>query len=149
VASNGSYYAVITIEKTEGMYEGFSATATIVKEQVTDVITIPLAAVQQQGGELFVYTTASEDGELGSPSVIETGLSNESTVEVLSGLSEGSTVYYQQQITTGAASTTTNIFGGSGSSAGMPSFGGGSSSGRPSAPSGGPSGSFGGGPPSG
>jgi HlyD family secretion protein len=125
--SDGNYYAVIIIPKTESMYVGFSATATIIKEQVSDVVTIPLAAVQQQGDELFVYTTATEDGVLGGQTTIETGLSDESIVEVTSGLTTGTTVYYRQQITTGTASTgntSTGGFGGMGGG-GMPDFGGG------------------------
>jgi HlyD family secretion protein len=125
--SDSSYYAVITIPKTESMYVGFSATATIIKEQANDVVTIPLAAVQQQGDELFVYTTATEDGVLGGETAIETGLSDESIVEVTSGLTAGTTVYYRQQITTGTAATgnaTTGSFGGMGGG-GMPDFGGG------------------------
>jgi HlyD family secretion protein len=58
-----------------------------------------------------VYTSATEDGELGGETVIETGLSDENTVEVLSGLSEGVTVYYQRQVTSSAASTGTSGFG--------------------------------------
>jgi hypothetical protein len=125
-SSSGSYYAEITLTKSEGMYVGFSATATIIKEQVTDVVTIPLAAVNQQGADLFVYTTATEDGELGGRIVIETGLSDEDTVEVISGIAVGTTVYYQQQIATGSASNgsnTNNGFGGMGGE--MPNFGGG------------------------
>jgi multidrug efflux pump subunit AcrA (membrane-fusion protein) len=110
-SSGGSYYAVIAIPKTEGMYAGFSATATIVKEQATDAVLIPLDAVQQSGEELFVYTTASEDGELGGEVAIETGLSDEDAVEVTSGLDEGTTVYYQQRVTSSAASTGTDSFG--------------------------------------
>jgi multidrug efflux pump subunit AcrA (membrane-fusion protein) len=137
--TSGSYYAVITIPKVEDMYAGFSATATIVKEQATNAVIIPLDAVQQRGTELFVYTTATEDGELGGETLIETGLSDESTVEVISGLSEGTTVYYQQRVTTAAASTGTSGFGqnqggreggfssggGLGGGGQMPNFGGG------------------------
>jgi multidrug efflux pump subunit AcrA (membrane-fusion protein) len=117
--SDGSYYAVVTIPKAEGMYAGFSATATIVKEQASGAITIPLEAVQQRGSELFVYTSATDDGELGGETLIETGLSNENTVEVTSGLSEGMTVYYQQQLTNAAASTDANSFGGGQGQGGM------------------------------
>jgi multidrug efflux pump subunit AcrA (membrane-fusion protein) len=122
--SSGSYYAVITIPRTRDMYAGFSATATIVKEQATDVVIIPLDAVQQRGSELFVYTSATETGELGGETIIETGLSDESTVEVISGLSEGVTVYYQQRVTTSVANTGTDSLGGLGGGFGNRSDGG-------------------------
>jgi multidrug efflux pump subunit AcrA (membrane-fusion protein) len=122
--NNGEYYAVITIPRTEDMYAGFSATSAIVKEQATDVVIVPLDAVQQRGSELFVYTSATEAGELGGETIIETGLSDEGTVEVISGLSEGVTVYYQQRVTTSVANTGTDSFGGLGGGFGNRSGGG-------------------------
>jgi multidrug efflux pump subunit AcrA (membrane-fusion protein) len=119
-SSDGSYYAIVSFPRAEGMFSGFSATVTIVKEEASSVIIIPLDAVQQRGSELFVYTEAAEDGTLSGELTITTGLSDESRVEVTSGLNEGDTVYYQQQITSSAASTgSTNSFGQGGQ---MPSF---------------------------
>ncbi|MDR1358574.1 MAG: hypothetical protein LBJ48_04390 [Coriobacteriales bacterium] len=120
--SGGSYYAIVTIPRAEGMYVGFSATATIIKEQATGVVLIPLDAVQQRGEEVFVYTTATDDGELGGETPIETGLSDEDTVEVLSGLDEGTTVYYRQQITSSSASTDSGGFGNMGNRDGGQTF---------------------------
>ncbi|MDR1088731.1 MAG: efflux RND transporter periplasmic adaptor subunit [Coriobacteriales bacterium] len=120
--SGTSYYAVITIPRTEGMYVGFSATATIIKEQATGVVLIPLDAVQQRGDEVFVYTTVTDDGELGGETPLETGLSDENTVEVLNGLDEGTTVYYRQQISSSAASTDSGGFGNMGNRGGGQTF---------------------------
>jgi multidrug efflux pump subunit AcrA (membrane-fusion protein) len=95
-SSGGSYPATIVIEKVDGMYAGMSATATIIKEKRADVLTVPLAAVQEYGDQLYVYTAEEDDGTLGGATEIETGLSDGANTEVTSGLSEGQTVYYMQ-----------------------------------------------------
>jgi multidrug efflux pump subunit AcrA (membrane-fusion protein) len=89
-----NYTAVVTIDKDAAMLEGMSATVTIIKEKKSNVLTIPLEAVQEYGDSVFVYTSADEEGTLGGQVEIETGLSNGTTVEVVSGLTEGQTVYY-------------------------------------------------------
>jgi multidrug efflux pump subunit AcrA (membrane-fusion protein) len=89
------YSAVIEIERSDAMKEGMSATATITKEKREGVITIPLDAVQEFGDRIFVYMGI--DGERGIPAKekdIETGLSDGTNVEVVSGLSAGDIVYY-------------------------------------------------------
>jgi multidrug efflux pump subunit AcrA (membrane-fusion protein) len=89
------YTATIEIERSDAMKAGLSATATITKEKREGVVTIPLAAVQEFGDRVFVYT--SLDGDTGAPAgeqEIETGLSDGTNVEVVSGLNEGDTVYY-------------------------------------------------------
>ncbi|MDR1495772.1 MAG: efflux RND transporter periplasmic adaptor subunit [Clostridiales Family XIII bacterium] len=89
------YGAVIEIERTDAMKEGMSATATITKEKREGVITIPLDAVQEFGERIFVYTAV--DGESGVPTgeqAVETGLSDGTKVEIVSGLNEGDAVYY-------------------------------------------------------
>jgi multidrug efflux pump subunit AcrA (membrane-fusion protein) len=89
------YTATIEIERSDAMKSGLSATATITKEKREGVVTIPLDAVQEFGDRVFVYT--SLDGDTGAPTgeqEIETGLSDGTNVEVVSGLNEGDTVYY-------------------------------------------------------
>ena len=96
-SSVASFSAVITLEKAEGMKIGMSATATIIKEQKSDVLRIPLAAMQQYGDIVYVYTALDESGNPSNEVVIETGLSDGAYVEVTSGLSVGATVYYVLQ----------------------------------------------------
>jgi multidrug efflux pump subunit AcrA (membrane-fusion protein) len=95
--SVASYPAIVTFERTESVLVGMSATATIVKEQKDNVLTVPLVAVQEYGESVYVYTTVDEQGVLGGETLIETGLSDGSNVEIVSGLAEGATVYYRQQ----------------------------------------------------
>jgi multidrug efflux pump subunit AcrA (membrane-fusion protein) len=94
---NASYPVTVSFERPEGCLAGMSATATIVKERKDDVLLIPLAAVQEYGDSVYVYTSVDEAGNLGGETLIETGLSDGTTAEVTSGLAEGTTVYYRQQ----------------------------------------------------
>ena len=88
------YTAVITIERTDEMLLGMSASATITIDEATDAVLIPVSALQESGSTTFVYTEVDEDGNLGGEVEVETGLSDGDEVEILSGLSEGDVVYY-------------------------------------------------------
>jgi multidrug efflux pump subunit AcrA (membrane-fusion protein) len=99
-----TYSAVVSFERGEGILSGMSATATIVKEKKDDVVTIPLLAVQEYGSTQYVYTSVDEQGNLGGETPIETGLSDGTNVEILSGLEPGATVYYRQ-----SASSSSNM----------------------------------------
>ncbi len=94
-SGGSSKYAVeITLPKDEQMKIGMSATAVITTSEASDILTLPMNALQQRGNETFVYTQQDEEGNLSGEVAVETGLSNSSTVEIKSGLSEGDTVYY-------------------------------------------------------
>jgi len=94
--SGGStkYTATCQIDKTSKMLVGMSATAVIDVKSAENVLTIPLSAVQEQNGKSYVYTT-NKDGKLGGRKTVKTGVSDDSTVEITDGLSEGDTVYYK------------------------------------------------------
>lgn len=96
--TNGSstYAVEITLGKEEGMKVGMSASTTINIEEVTDVVTIPVIALQESHGSSFVYTEKDDQGNLSGEVEVETGLSDGGTVEIKSGLSKGDTVYYQK-----------------------------------------------------
>lgn len=91
---NVKYPVTITIDKTEDMKSGMTASAVINIEEASDVIVIPSAAINEKGGKTFVYTENKND-ELSGEVEITTGLSNGNMVEVTDGLSEGTTVYYE------------------------------------------------------
>ena len=122
-SSNGvtQYTATVQLEKAEGMLAGMSASASITIESVDNALIIPLDALRQTSSTAYVYTSYDEStGELGGMVEVQTGISNSSYVEIVSGLSEGDTVYYQQKQSSG--------FGGFNMPGG---FGGGSGSGFP------------------
>ena len=97
-SSSGSsvkYEVEITIDKTDAMLSGMSASATIYIDKVENAVTIPSAAVQEKGGKAYVYTQKDSDGNLGGETEVTTGLSDGNQVEITDGLSEGDTVYYE------------------------------------------------------
>lgn len=97
--SNNGGSSKFTVELTLGMAEdmlsGMSATATLPLSTKTDVLTIPVAALVEDGAKTVVYTALDkETGEPANPVEVITGLADEETVEILSGLKSGDTVYY-------------------------------------------------------
>lgn len=96
-ASDGSYTAVITLDKVEGMLPGMTAGVDIRIEGVDDALLIPVDALHQTSSGYYVYTSYDEDsGEYGGRVDVVPGLSNSSYVEIKSGLEEGDTVYYTE-----------------------------------------------------
>lgn len=102
-SSSAKYPVEITVDKTEDMMLGMSASATIHIEESENAVLIPVSALQEKGDSTFVYTGKDEDGNLTDTAEVETGLSNGSQVEIVSGLSEGDTVYYLKAGSTGTA----------------------------------------------
>lgn len=76
------------------MLEGMSASVEIILEKAEDVIVVPIATISDRGRESFVYTEEGED-TLSGEVAIETGISDETYVEIVSGLTEGDTIYYE------------------------------------------------------
>lgn len=89
------YTVDITIPKSDSMKVGMNASATITIEDKQDILLIPVSALQEAGDRVFVYTEKDEDtGALSGEVEVETGISDGTNVEIVSGLEEGDTVYY-------------------------------------------------------
>lgn len=99
------YSIEVTVAKDASMLSGMSASATVITEEKADILTIPANAVQEQGNRSFVYTLKDESGNLSGETEIETGITDGSQIEVVSGLSEGDTVYYQIIVSSSDTST--------------------------------------------
>lgn len=133
-----AYTAVVTIEKTEDMLTGMSATVTITIEGVEDALLIPIDALHQTSSTSYVYTEYDEDtGEYSGMVEVTTGLSNSSYVEITDGLSEGDVVYYTES--SDDSSDFSSLFDsmGGGMDTGVTDTTGGDASGGMSMPSGG------------
>ncbi len=104
--SSAKYSVEITIPKQDNMLIGMTAAATINVSESDNAVLIPLSALQEEGGQSFVYTSTDSQGNLSGKTQVETGLSNETQVEITSGLSEGDTVYYES---TSASSDGDNV----------------------------------------
>ncbi len=127
------YTATITLDKTEDMLSGMTASVAITIEGVENALLVPVDAVRKTSATSYVYTTYDETtGELGGMVEVTTGLSNSSYIEITSGLSEGDTVYYTEQENNfgfGNFNFGGNMGGNVGGMSGMPSGGGMPSSG--------------------
>ena len=96
--SGGStkYSVTVTLPRTEDMLTGMNAAVRVQLAENDDLLLIPLAAVQEDADGIYVCTGYDKSSdEATKPVAITTGLSDGENVEVLSGLSEGDTVYYR------------------------------------------------------
>lgn len=85
----------ITLPMAEEMISGMSAAVSISLFTKMDVLTIPVAALVEQGTQTVVYTGL--DSETGAPTsavAVTTGVSDGEQVEILSGLESGQRYYY-------------------------------------------------------
>lgn len=89
------YTAEVSIPKADGMLAGMSASATISIEGVENALLVPADAVSRSSSGYYVYTSCDEEsGTLGGMVEVTVGITNSNYAEILSGLSEGDTVYY-------------------------------------------------------
>lgn len=90
------YPVRILIDADGQMRVGMSVTATITVDEKKDILLLPVAALQESGGRVFVYTENDEKSlELSGEVEVQTGLSDGDKVEITGGLAEGSRVYYK------------------------------------------------------
>lgn len=98
--TSGAYTAVITLDKTEGMLPGMTASVDVRIEGVDNAMIIPVDALHQTSAGAYVYTSYDEElQEYGGKVDVVTGLSNNDYVEIKSGLSVGDSVYYTEKRT--------------------------------------------------
>lgn len=92
---NSKFAVELTLDKSGDMLPGMSASAFITLETATDVLSVPVSALEEDGGQTFLYTSYDADsGMLGDPVAVTTGISDGENVEIVDGLEEGRTVYY-------------------------------------------------------
>lgn len=98
VSGNTNYPVTIVIDEGEGLYPGMNVSATILVEELGEVLAVPVDAVQRGN---FVYVAPASalnaEGELVDVTKLETrevelGRGDSEFIEVLSGLTEGETV---------------------------------------------------------
>lgn len=124
-----SYPATVRIDETEGLRPGMNVDAEIVLEQAEDVLAVPVEAVSR--GDLVLVTrdspsaagAADREAPEGYVYVqVESGVSDDSYAQILSGLREGDTVAYIPS----SGDSGTMMFGGMGGApmgGGMPGGG--------------------------
>jgi len=133
-SSGSSFTTTIQFENDGNAKVGMSASCTILLQSVENAIAVPVAAVQTENGNKYVVIVKS-DGTTENVT-IETGISDDSYVQVLSGLTGNETIQMIQTTSNitfglGSSSSSSSTFSGMGgsmpSSSGgnMPSFSGG------------------------
>ncbi len=96
-SSVAKFVVEITMDRDVNMRAGMSATAKITTGEVKNALLIPVDALQNQDGRLFVYTKKDDKGNLSEEKEITTGYSNSEKVQVTAGLTAGDTVYYEKK----------------------------------------------------
>ena len=85
-----SYPVVVTLTGTPtGLHDGTSATVTLIYEQLTDVLTVPTAAIHTVDGQ-SVVDKVSGDQQVSTP--VGVGESDGTNTQITSGLAEGDEV---------------------------------------------------------
>ena len=92
---NSKFTVELTMDRMENMLSGMNAIAKIVLGTMDQVLTIPADALVEEGNQTLVYTGYDEENEmLMNPVVVQTGVSDGETVQILDGLADGQTYYY-------------------------------------------------------
>ena len=99
-AASGTHSAVVTVPKSEGMLSGMTASVSIRITGVENALLIPIEALHQTRNRAYVYTTYDAETEtFGGEVEVTVGIMGSNEVEILSGLSEGDTVWYTEEMT--------------------------------------------------
>lgn len=116
-ASSGSTFTATVEFKNDGNIKlGMTASCTVILEEASDVIAVPIAAVQETDNNKYVVVV-KEDGTTENIE-IETGISNDNYVEVKSGLNGGETVQVVSTTTTSSGRNSSSLNGMMGSQSG-------------------------------
>ena len=106
-----TYPVTVRIDETDGLLPGMNVDAQIVLDQAEDVLAIPSGAVNRGDTVLITADSPSAANALDQEAPegyvyvsVETGVSDDSYIEILSGLQEGDTVAYIPTSSGGAMS---------------------------------------------
>ena len=92
---NSKFTVELTLEKSGDMLPGMTASAFIRLDTGENLLCVPAAALGEENGKTVLYTSYDEkNAVLGSPVPVTIGAADAEYVQILTGLSEGDTVYY-------------------------------------------------------
>ena len=136
-----TYPVTVRIDETDGLLPGMNVDAEIVISSADDVLAIPSAAVNRGDTVLITADSPSATNALDQEAPegyvyvsVETGVSDDSYIEITSGLQEGDTVAYIQTASSSSSDSGMmmgGMAGGMPSGGGMPAGGGGMGGGMP------------------
>lgn len=106
-ASSGTVFSATLKFENDGYIKiGMSASYTITLEETTNCMAVPIEAIQTNENEKYVIVV-NQDGTTKNVTV-ETGISNDSYVQILSGLSGNETIQMIETTTNSNSRTTKN-----------------------------------------
>lgn len=93
---SSKFTAKLALTKSGDMLPGMNASAYLTLDTAESVLTVPASALVEDGTKTLVYTGCNEkDGVLTDPVEVSTGVSDGEYVEILSGLQESDTIWYE------------------------------------------------------
>lgn len=104
-STNGvsTFDVTVKIKKPKNLKIGMSTEASILIENKEDALYVPIEAVYTSGDEKYVLV-ATDSSEAASKVTVETGISNDTYVEITSGLEEGASVQIPKVQSSGSSS---------------------------------------------
>ncbi len=97
IGSGSSFNSVVTFENPGEIKIGMSASCEIILEKALNVLAVPIEAVITTGNDSYVvYVYENTTKEV----TVETGISNDAYIEIISGLEEGDIVQITQEDST-------------------------------------------------
>ena len=93
---NTKFTVTVALDGQPRMLEGMNASVSVVTATHDAAITVPAVALQEISGKTYLYTGYSQkEDKLLNPVQVQTGVSDDQTVEILSGLEAGQVFYYR------------------------------------------------------
>ena len=93
---NTKYSVTLALDRAEQLYPGMNGTVCFPRRTGNAVMTVPLAALSEEGRRVVVYTAYDEEtDELLSPVEVQTGVSDGTDVEIVAGLAPGDDYCYR------------------------------------------------------
>lgn len=105
-ASGTTFSVVIEFENDGNIKLGMSLSCTIILEEAKEVICVPIEAVSEDNGEEYVNKINEDESVV--KTVVETGIADDSYVQILSGLNENDKVQIVTEITESSSDSSNN-----------------------------------------
>lgn len=92
---NSKFTVTLHLERIEQMLDGMNASAIIPIETYENILTVPVSALVELGSKTWVYRAYDQNAGLSEMTEVTTGVSDGERVQILSGLQENDTVWYE------------------------------------------------------
>ena len=113
-SSGTTFSAVVEFENDGNVKLGMSASCTVVLKEESQVVAVPIEAVSENSEGKEYVTKINSDGTT-EEAIVETGIADDSYVQILSGIEEGEKVQITTEVTestNGSSSSNEGMLGG-------------------------------------